>query len=116
MIKKVKLADLAAEHGVEKLRIFFPARLRDGFFGMVVISEHNPAVVVEGRVLETARPNRMVANDYKFIANPLDDAYAYEDYYNADFESLSQEQPDRFYVMVGEEKFVLGFPKTEKAA
>jgi hypothetical protein len=115
-MKKVKLVDLAAEHGVENLRIFFPARRRDGFLGMVVISESNPAVVVEGRVLQTARPNRMVADDYKFIANPLDEAYAYEDYYNADFEGLSQQYPDRFYVMVGDEKFVLGFPRTEKAA
>lgn len=115
-MEKVKLSKLAAEHGVENLRIFCPARRRDDFLGFVVISGSNPAIVQECRIKEDARPNRAVEQDYRVIIAPLDPDFVYEDFYNGDFESLSQQYPEKYYVMVGETKYVLGFPKTCEAA
>lgn len=108
MSKRIKLSDLAVEHGVENLRIFFPARPLQGFMGLGFTSSSDPQVVVEGRAVE--RDNRIVSNDYKFIVKPVDETYAHEEFYNGDFESLSERAPDRFYVMVADRKIILGRP------
>jgi hypothetical protein len=115
-VKKIKLSTLAAEHGVENLRVFFPARRREGFFGLVVVDESNPAIVQEGRIVEDERANRQVEHDYRVIMEPLDKDFAHEDFYTHDFESNSQRMPDHYYVMVGDVKYVLGFQKTPVAA
>lgn len=114
MAQRLKIADLAKEFGAENLRIFFPARKRDGLLGLVTVDTGNPLQVVEARAHE--RPHREVARDFKFIAEPLDRSFAHEDFYNGDFESLSGTFPDSYYVMVGEQKYVLGFSKTQRAA
>jgi hypothetical protein len=114
MAQRIKIADLAKEFGVENLRIFFPASKRDGYLGLVIVDASNPTQVVEGRAHE--RPHREVARDFKFIAEPLDKTFAHEDFYNGDFESLSETYPDSYYVMVGEQKYVLGFSKAQRAA
>lgn len=114
MAQRIKIADLAKGFGAENLRIFFLARKRDGFLGLVTVDTSNPPQVVEARAHE--RPHREVARDFKFVAEPLDRTFAHEDFYNSDFESLSETSPDCYYVMVGEQKFVLGFPRVEQAA
>jgi len=114
LAQRLRIAELAKEFGAENLRIFFPARKRDGFLGLVVVDDNNPPQVVEGRAHE--RPQREVARDFKFIAEPLDRNYAHEDFYNGDFESLSEAFPDRYYVMVGERKFIVGFSTNQCAA
>jgi hypothetical protein len=114
MTTRIKIADLAKEFGADNLRIFFPARKRDSFLGMVTVDTNNPPQVVESRAYETA--HREVARDYKFIAEPIDRSFAHEGFYNGDFESLSETSPECYYVMVGEQKYVLGFSKTPMPA
>lgn len=114
-VKYVSLADVAKEHGVENLRVFYLSskieRVIAGI-GIGFTSSTDPKVCVEGRI-RTETVNRDVLDGYKFIVDPLDPYYAYGEYYNADFETLSHEYPNDFYVMVGETRIPLRFVKDE---
>lgn len=118
MTKYVKLADVAKEHGVENIRVFFvTSKLnRMPIIGIGFTSSSDEEVVVEGRIRADAsnRVNRDVRNDYKFIVDPIDGDYAYQEYYNADFESMSQRVPDSWYIMIGEERVPLRFVETKE--
>lgn len=109
-VKYVSLADVAKEHGVENIRVFFVTRVlnRVDILGIGFTSSSDKEVVVEGRI-RVGQFNRDVTEGYKFIADPLDNHYASEEFYNMDFESLSYECPDKWYIMVGEQRIPLRF-------
>lgn len=103
--EKVTITDIAKKHGVENVRVFYFSTVPLRVFGA---TPNKHSAVVEGRIAQ-GLPNRDVLDDYKFVVNPLDTDYSTMEFYNADFESLSQNDPERYYVMIGEEKIVLGF-------
>lgn len=109
-VKHVSLESVAKEHGVENLRVFFVTSVLNTIPGlpMAFTSSSDAQVVVEGRIRQGV-PNRDVLGGYKFIVQPLDESYAYQEYYNDDFESMSHQCPDSWYIMVGEERVPLHF-------
>lgn len=113
--KYVELAEVAKEHGVENLRFFFPARPMQRIMGIGFTSSDDKCEVVEGRADETPFQRRIIEDNYKIVLQPLDKSLAYEEFYISDFESLSHQCPDDFYVMVGEEKIKLHFVEVEEA-
>lgn len=95
---QLDIAELAKIHGVENLRFFFPARPLKNIMGVRFTSSDDEQVVVEARAVE--RFNRVVADGYKMILQPLDETFAYSDFYICDFESLHQRKPDRYRVEI----------------
>lgn len=110
----IRVAELARQFGPENLRFFFPAFRRDPDLGMVVIDKNAQRAVVEARAVE--RAGRIVAKGYRFVAEPLDQAFAREDFYHGDFESLGSAMPDSYFIMVGEVRYSVGHQKSDKAA
>lgn len=111
--KYVSLADVVKEHGVENVRVFFVTSVlnRIGNFGIGFTSSSDKEEVVEGRI-RVGQYNRNVTEGYKFVVDPLDSRYAPEEFYNMDFESMSSRKPDRWYIMVGEQRIPLRFVET----
>ncbi len=114
MTKWMKIAELAEKHGVENLRVFYPATERQSFMGLSFSCSSDPKTVVEGRLVEGDLYK--VVDDYKVRVQPLDPFYGSEEYYSQDFESLADKFPHEFYIMVGEEKIKLGWVEEEEQA
>jgi hypothetical protein len=110
----VRVAELAQQFGAENLRFFFPAFRRDPDLGMVVIDKDAERTVVEARAVE--RDGRMVNRGYRFIAEPLDQSFAREDFYHGDFESLASAMPDSYFIMVDEVRYSVGHQRSGRAA
>lgn len=108
------LAEVAEEHGVENIRVFYLATERQSFMGMSFSCSSDPRYTVEGRFVESELYR--VADNYKVRVQPLDETYGGEEYYSHDFESLSGKFPDEFYVMVGDVRIPLGFVEVQEAA
>ena len=105
----MKIANLAKTYGTENLRFFFPASPLQTFAGLFSFtSSDDEQVVVEAKAVE--RPNRVVSDNYKMVLQPIDSTYAYDDFYICDFESLAEEMPDRYYVMIGDKNILVDIP------
>jgi hypothetical protein len=101
-MQPVNISELAKIHGVENLRFFFPASPLQVCGPIAFTSSEDEQTVIESKAVE--RFNRYVVDRYKMILQPLDVKYAGSDFYIRDFESLCEEIPDSFYIMVGKEK------------
>lgn len=113
---RVTIKDLAIKHGAENMRFFFPAQPLQTFLGIGFVSGDDERTLVEAVADEKVRPNRNVSEGYKVLLKPLDERFAPEDFYQGDFESMSESLPDEFYVVIGDEKFVLGYHEETSAA
>ncbi len=111
--RRINIKDIAAEYGVNNLRIFIPLRksMSLAVFGLPIgmsSSDTEPTQLVECTVNEK---RYQVSEGYKIQFSPVDRGdgepfyYADETFYQSDFGGLMARHPDcyRIYVLVDED-------------